>query len=697
MYAIIDITGIKNATVYTEPGVPPHESPDGAIDITANGNATPFTFLWSNGATTEDIGHLLSGTYTVTVTNAFGCTKVLSATVKTCEENISTVPVITITNYTIIPISPFSPTQTGGGINITVTSTLGSSTSGELYYKWVNQQTQQIVSATKDLVNVGPGTYCVTISGRCAVQTACYTISACSYAVPGGLFHLAFAPAPQPCPKQPNGGIDLTVSGPLAPYAYSWSNSVTTQDITNVKAGTYVVKVTDANGCFYSEAYTLHDAIEEVSLLHIKHYCSEESKGKIEIRPMPAGNYQYNWSNGMTGSGATFLLDNLVAGQYCVTVIDPVSNCSTTKCWTISDGLPLESVYFETLENTSCSPNSGDQCVGRIVLSVNEATGGAGPFIYTATGPGSYSSTSINGELLALCKGDYTIVVANADGCTVEKSATICCCPRSDIDEGDCFYNGESVTYYPLRIQNAVIVPPSAANNLLGSIDLSLWHGYQSSNPNAPIYPLYFIWSKEGDPSFHATTGWLHHVPSGVYCITATDGCSSTSACYDIGNYVESTVKPSCPGGSNGAITVRFAAGSPTPISLQWSGGSANGITGNSYTIPNLATGTYTVTIVDNNNFTCYTTGVIMEEKSDEAYGWPFHLSNFSPFSAQDQCFRWDLLFNPMIVVNNPCVIGNPTTDVSFNLGIQWPDAAYSSLTINPDGSSNVLGPKIGR
>lgn len=88
-----------------------------------------------------------------------------------------------------------------------------------------------------------------------------------------------------------------------------------------------------------------------------------------------------------------------------------------------------------------------------------------------------------------------------------------------------------------------------------------------------------------------------------------------------------------------------------------------------------------------------YTTGVITEEKSNEAYGWPFHLNNFSPFSAQDQCFRWDPLFNPMIVVNNPCVIGYPTTDVSFNLGIQWPDDAYSSLTINPDGSSNVSGP----
>ena len=132
IYAIIDITGIKNATVNT--GMPPLESADGAIDLTANGNATPFTFLWSNSATTEDIDHLLSGIYTVTVTNAFGCTKVLSATVRTCAGDISPVPVITITNYAIIPISPFSPTQTGGGVNITVTSTLGSSTSGELYY-----------------------------------------------------------------------------------------------------------------------------------------------------------------------------------------------------------------------------------------------------------------------------------------------------------------------------------------------------------------------------------------------------------------------------------------------------------------------------------------------------------------------------------------------------------------------------------
>jgi hypothetical protein len=51
----------------------------GAIDISVTGGQIPYTYLWSNGATTQDLTGLAAGTYTVTVTDGRSCTQVSSA------------------------------------------------------------------------------------------------------------------------------------------------------------------------------------------------------------------------------------------------------------------------------------------------------------------------------------------------------------------------------------------------------------------------------------------------------------------------------------------------------------------------------------------------------------------------------------------------------------------------------------------
>lgn len=76
-YYVIDDVVLKRHVFNQSQELITHDCDDahtGAINITVDGSFTPYTFLWSNGATTEDIHNITSGTYTVTVTDVTGCT-----------------------------------------------------------------------------------------------------------------------------------------------------------------------------------------------------------------------------------------------------------------------------------------------------------------------------------------------------------------------------------------------------------------------------------------------------------------------------------------------------------------------------------------------------------------------------------------------------------------------------------------------
>ncbi|NDG80148.1 MAG: adhesin, partial [Synechococcaceae bacterium WB8_1B_057] len=99
----------------------------GAIDLSVSGGTAPYTYLWNNAATTQDINNLLAGTYSVTITDANNCVITNSF--------VLTQPLIPTTlSVQLTPPSCFG--YSDGSIDLTVTSGNAS-----LSYLWSNNQT----------------------------------------------------------------------------------------------------------------------------------------------------------------------------------------------------------------------------------------------------------------------------------------------------------------------------------------------------------------------------------------------------------------------------------------------------------------------------------------------------------------------------------------------------------------------------
>jgi len=268
-------------------------SSNGSIDVTVTGGVAPYTYFWSNGASTQDITGVPGGVYNVLVTDSRGCVSSSSFTV-----GGGAAFVVTVDSITNIPCFG----DTTGEIFISVPA-------GTYTYTWSNGDT------TQNLINVPAGSYSVTVddgSGCLAIASATITQPA-PFVASGVVTNID-------CNGNANGAIDVSVNGGTPPYTYLWSNAATTQDLTGLSAGTYTVTVTDDNGCTaeYSGTITeptalnVQGAVSDVS-------CNGGNNGVINLSTsggVPA--YTYLWSTGATSSS----LFNLAGGVYTVTVTD---------------------------------------------------------------------------------------------------------------------------------------------------------------------------------------------------------------------------------------------------------------------------------------------------------------------------------------------------------------------------------------
>ena len=228
----------------------------GGVSLAVSGGTGATTYLWSTGATTQNITSRPAGTYTVTVTDTNGCTKTASSTV--------TQPAATIT------ASATSVNATCGSSNGSANVTVSGGTA-PYNLAWSgpssgNPAGNEIATSggSYNITALASGTYLITITDNNACTSLLSRVVGQASSVTA-----VVVPTHPTCPvmatqNTTNGALAVTASGGTAPYNVSWSGTSSgnpggteiassggTYNITGLTVGSYTVTVTDANGCLY--------------------------------------------------------------------------------------------------------------------------------------------------------------------------------------------------------------------------------------------------------------------------------------------------------------------------------------------------------------------------------------------------------------------------------------------------------------
>ncbi|MDR9398391.1 MAG: SprB repeat-containing protein, partial [Salibacter sp.] len=208
-------------------------SGDAGATASATGGTMPYTYSWSNAATTASITGVATGTYSVTITDDNGCFDSAS---------------ITLTE----PASLVASSVADSNVSCNGASDAGataSATGGTAPYNylWSNAAT------TASITGVAAGTYTVTITD----DNGCTATSSSTISEPTALGLTVSVNDSVSCPGVFDGEITSVVTGGTAPYNYQWNNAATTASISNLSVGTYVLTVTDDNGCTIVDSVSL--------------------------------------------------------------------------------------------------------------------------------------------------------------------------------------------------------------------------------------------------------------------------------------------------------------------------------------------------------------------------------------------------------------------------------------------------------
>jgi photosystem II stability/assembly factor-like uncharacterized protein len=433
----VTVTGSNACTATTNGTSAPKAVPTASITVTNNcGNSVlnlttnGTSFLWSNGATTEDITVSTSGTFSVTVSSNTGCTATANgissfrmnptASVNVRNEcNFSQLIVMTnsstflwsnggandeiyvsdVNTYTVTVTAANGCTAIASGTsapkllptaNIMVTNNCGNSmlnlTTNGTSFLWSNGTT------TEDITVSTGGTYTVTVTnaGGCTATTS---ETAAPKAVPSASIAIT-----NNCG---NSVLNLTTNG----TSFLWSNGATTEDVTVSNAVTYSVTVTNDDGCTATASETV--APKEIPTANagtdVTINCTTSSTTLTATSNSSVGVGGYVWDNSAIQGGN----------------VTPSSTTTYTVTVTAANGCTATDEVVVTVDKIAPTANAGNDVTINCITPTTTliATGGtAYAWDNGATQGASVTPTTTT---------TYTVTVTAANGCTATDDVVV--------------------------------------------------------------------------------------------------------------------------------------------------------------------------------------------------------------------------------------------------------------------------------
>lgn len=400
---------------------------NGTITVTAAGGTAPYTY--SSNGTTFQASNVFTGlaanTYTITVRDANNCTVTVSRTV--------TQPtVLALTDDGSSPASCANTTD--GAYFISVSGGTSPYT-----YAWTGPNS--FTSTTQDQVfNLAPGTYAVTVTDA---NSCTATLTNLVVTSPPAI-NIATVATNVTCFQGTNGAINATITGGSPAFTYQWKkngvNFATTEDLTNIGAGTYVLTVTDGNFCQNSTAsITITEGPQIVATVAAASSAICSGANAVFTITGTAGNvvtYNLNGGSNTTttiaaGGTATVTVNAATTAQTLNLVSVANVSCSNTLSGTASVTINALPTANAGLDQTVCAG-----------VQVTLSGSGTGTYSWNNSVTNGVAFTTVNATTSPITT-TYTLTVTNANNCTATDQVNVTVNPIPSI------YAGQDITVCP--------------------------------------------------------------------------------------------------------------------------------------------------------------------------------------------------------------------------------------------------------